>query len=90
MGCGVLEAGTIKRIHVDKQILARNRKDGTNLPALTIQTSRGSIKALDIRTGGLVHFKQAGSSDDRGRVIKPLSCGARAWAETKGTVYYWT
>lgn len=73
----VLKAGTIKRVHVDRQILARNRKLGTNEPAYTIQTSKGSIKCLLVK--GMFTFDQSN---------KPLSCGARMYGETKGEVQY--
>lgn len=84
-----IPAGTIKRIHVDKHVIAANRKNGTNLPVFTIQTSRGSIKARDVRANGFVRFIQAGDIDSRGRFIKPLRCGARAWCETRSEIYYW-
>lgn len=73
----VIPAGTVKRVHVDRQILARNRKSGANEPAYTIQTSKGSIKVRRVR--GYFLFDQD---------MKQLSCGARMYGETKGEVKY--
>jgi hypothetical protein len=39
-----IRRGLIKRIHVDKQVIARNRKLGLSDPAITIQTSKGPKK----------------------------------------------
>lgn len=74
-----LKAGTIKRIHVDRQILVRNRKNGENKPAWTIQTSKGPIKARALVVRGPSLFVQ---------VSKPLSCGARMYIETYAEVGY--
>lgn len=80
----VLEGGSIKRIHVDRRILAQNLKNNENEPAITIQTSRGPIKACRVRMlTGMPRFIQAGIDG-----AKPLSCGARVWIETKGAVEY--
>ena len=74
-----LKAGTIKRIHVDRQILARNRKLGQFEPAYTIQTSKGSLKARVVQIDGFLEFNQ---------YSKQLSCGARMYGETKAEVRY--
>lgn len=74
-----LEAGRIKRLHVDRRIMAQNKRDDKNAPALTIQTSSGSIKARSITILGVAHLIQS---------EKPLSCGARAWVETYSEVQY--
>lgn len=71
----ILQPGTIKRIHVDKQVIAQNRIYGRNDPAITVQTSKGPIKARSV--------KVFGKSEMIYRPEKPLSCGARAWLETK-------
>ena len=78
-----LRAGTIKRIHVNRQILAANLKHGQNKPAITIQTSKGPITAGDVYALGACRFMQAGVN-----AAKPLSCGARVWVETRGEVEY--
>lgn len=75
-----ISAGTIKRLHVDKGVLASNRKHGTNRPPLTIQHSSGSKKAFAVTVKGPCEFKY--------RPEKPLSCGAVAWVETRAEVVY--
>lgn len=75
-----IPAGTIKRLHVDKQIIAQNRKSGRNDPTITVQTSKGSYKASVVEVLGPSKFLQANACR------KPLSCGARVWIETKAEV----
>lgn len=74
-----LKAGLVKRIHVDRQILARNRKNGTNEAAYTIQTSKGPIKAHIVQVDGFLEFNQFN---------KQLSCGARMYGVTHAEVRY--
>jgi len=65
--------GKIKRIHVDQQRI----KQG--LPAVTVQSSAGPIKAGRVRIDGpseMVHDYD-----------NPLSCGAKVWIETTAPVY---
>lgn len=71
--------GTIKRIHVDKNVLASNRKHGKDDPAWTIQTSKGSFKAKNVSWNGITVTSPPG---------KVLSCGARMWLETYAEVNY--
>ncbi len=73
-----LPAGTIKRLHVDQGIIAKCRREGLDLPAITVQTSKGSIKARAVKVLGPSKFIQ--------RFEKPLSCGARLWIETKAAL----
>ena len=77
-----IKSGTIKRLHVDKHIIAKNRKLPVeeHLAPLTIQTSKGPIKANTVSINGPSEFKY--------RPHKPLSCGARLWIETKAEVKY--
>lgn len=77
MAMNILAPGTIKRLHVDRRIMQQNVKNKTSLPAYTIQTSKGSIKAVQV----VGHF----NFDQR---MKPLSCGARMYGETRGKVMY--
>lgn len=66
---------TIKRLHVNQQVIARNRKLGTNDPPLTVQTSGGPHPATEVEIKGpskLIYSPH-----------KPLNCGARLWIETK-------
>lgn len=74
-----LPAGPIKRIHVDRRVIAQNRKYGTDLPSLTIQTSKGPIKASVVRVKGMIEFNQH---------AKQLSCGARIYGTTWAEVRY--
>lgn len=76
----ILPAGSIKRIHVDKNILASNRKHGRDDPAWTIQTSKGSHKARSVIWNG--------PTTAVGPPHKPLACGARMWIETTAEVEY--
>ena len=71
-------AGIIKRIHVDKRVIAQNLKNGTNLPPITVQTSMGPHKAYEVQIRGPSVFKYSPT--------KPLSCGARLWVETRAEV----
>lgn len=61
--------GTIKRLHVDRQLIAQKASN-----PITIQTSKGSIKASGVEIQGASRFVY--QPDD------PLSCGARLWIET--------
>jgi len=78
-----IRAGTIKRIHIDRHAIAFNRKYAVPgkpdwKPVITIQTSKGSIKARVVTFGA-------------GRMVqglKPLGCGARIWIETQSEVIY--
>lgn len=84
-----LRAGTIKRIHVDRRIIAQNRESGRSKPAITVQTSKGSLKAISTNVLGHSEMRMAGSfrRDTGGtKFIKPLSCGARVWLETRAAV----
>lgn len=76
----LLEAGTIKRIHVDRRVIAANRKNGTQLPPWTIQTSKGPIKCFTWKTLGPVQ----GVGPD----YPQLSCGARIYMVTHAKVEY--
>jgi hypothetical protein len=73
-----LPAGRIKRLHVDRGVIDRNRKHGRNDPPLTVQTSRGSHKCHTAHVRGPSTFVY--------RPLKPLSSGARLWIETRAEV----
>jgi hypothetical protein len=70
-----IKSGTIKRIHVDKHVIAANNKHGRNDPPITVQTSNGAFKARRVDFDGPASFVY---SPD-----KPLGCGARVWVETR-------
>lgn len=73
-----IRAGLLKRIHVNKHLIGKNRKHGTNDPVLTCKTSKGNFKGHSLEIKGssrLVYSPE-----------KPLSCGAWVWIETKAEV----
>lgn len=68
-------------IHVHKQRIAQNRKNGTNLPVLTTKTYKENTKSheaiLKTKDGTVIgKFRYADECN-----VKPLSCGARVWFE---------
>jgi len=73
-----LKAGTIKRLHVDRRVIASNRKHGRDDPPITVQTSKGPIKTRRAEILGPSTFIY--------NPTKPLSCGARLWVETRAEV----
>lgn len=85
-----LKAGTMKRVHVDRRILAQNLKTGANAPAVTVQTSKGAYKCRAANILGYSEMRQAGTfardSDGEVFTLKPLKCGARVWVETMAAI----
>ena len=73
-----LPAGTIKRLHVDRRIIANNKRHGRTDPPITVQTSKGPHKAMRVAVYGKSEFVY--------RPEKPLSCGAVLWVETTAAV----
>jgi hypothetical protein len=75
---GLMPAGTIKRIHVNQQLIRQNKKHGMRENVITIQWRNKSyrVKRADIR----------GQSAAIYRPDRPLSCGARVWIETTAEV----
>lgn len=70
--------GTLKRIHVNKHIIAANAKHGRDDPAITVQTSAGSYPCREVTWDGpsiMVHDAD-----------HPLSCGAKVWIETRAAL----
>ena len=65
--------GYIKRLHVDKRMIAQRAPN-----PVTIQTSKGSIKATRVKVLGPSEFVY--EPED------PLSCGARLWIETRAAL----
>lgn len=74
----LLRKGTIKRLHVDRRVIASNKKYGTNQPPITVQTSKGPLKAQRVEIRGSSTFVHSPH--------KPLHCGARVWIETHAEV----
>lgn len=70
--------GPLKRVHVNKHIIAANVKCGRNDPAITVQTSAGSFTARTV----VIHGPSIMRSD------KPLPCGARVYLETNAQLIW--
>lgn len=60
-------------IHVNRQHIAMNAKDGGNRPVYTIKTGKTVRYAREVNILGPSRMIYSGSQ---------LSCGARAWIET--------
>lgn len=70
--------GPLKRIHVNKHIIAANAKYGFDDPAITIQTSAGPYPCREVTWNGpsiMMHDAD-----------HPLSCGAKVWIETRAAL----
>jgi len=72
-----LQDGYVKRLHVDKRVVQKNRKTGSKNPPITIQTSDGPIKCMKAEIHGPSTLEYS---------EKPLSCGARVFITTKAEV----
>ena len=77
---GSLEAGPIKRIHVNQHVIRRNAKTGGDEPATDIKTTQGSVRCHGVS----IH----GASVVRYCPEKPLSCGAKVWIETRSELSF--
>lgn len=80
MKMNMLKEGTIKRIHVNKHVIASNRVHGKRRKPITIQTSKGPFVAHEVVINGpsrIIHSPE-----------KPLSCGAKVWIETLSEVSF--
>jgi hypothetical protein len=62
------------KIYINRHIINRNKKTGTDQPPITIRTSKGILKArrVDFKEGSVVY-----------RPDNPLSCGATVWIEVQ-------
>jgi hypothetical protein len=67
------------RIHVRRDIIAKDRRDGTDTPAIGVETS-GMRKRYGRRV--TIH----GPASIIYRPNRPLHCGARAWIQTTSRV----
>jgi hypothetical protein len=61
-------------IHVNRNILAANKKYKKSDPAIIIRTWKGTRYCKKVRVGNVTFVQNE---------EKPLSCGARIWAETE-------
>lgn len=73
----IIPKGRLKRIHVNKHVIASNLKHGKNEPTITIQTYRGSTRCH------AAYFHGGAIIRDNGPQLK---CGARVYIETKAEV----
>jgi len=80
MSTQTLNAGTIKRIHVNQHHIRHNSKadPSDHLPVFTVKTSKKNWKAtkVDVRGDSRMVY----------RPNDPLPCGARVWMETYAEV----
>lgn len=61
-------------IHVNRQFIAQNAKDGKQRPVYTIKQGKKTIYAHAVKINGTVELIDP-------RANRQLSCGARAWIE---------
>lgn len=66
-----------KIIHVNRQHIAMNAKDGKNRPVYTIKEGSKTRYAREVHIGGPSKLVYDGSQ---------LKCGARAWIETTSNI----
>lgn len=66
-----------KILHVAQDAIAKNRKRGTNDPAIIIRTSKGGQRAHEAAL--MVDGREVGRFVYRPH--KPLHCGARLWLQ---------
>ena len=67
----------MKIIHVNRQHIAMNAKDGKNRPAYTIKDKGKTMYAREVVINGPSKLVYNG---------KQLTCGARAWIETDSEI----
>lgn len=81
MSNDILKAGTVKRLHVDRRVIARNAKVPRDKrePPITVQTSKGPIKCWNAYIKGPSEFIYAPEF--------PLPCGAKLYIKTYAAVY---
>ena len=69
---------TVKRIHVNKHIIASNRKTGETKAPLSVKVGKRNVRGHRVEVLGKCTVIY--------RPEKPLSCGASVWVETHGQV----
>jgi len=67
----------VKIIHVNRQHIAMNAKDGKNRPVYTIKDKGKTLYAREVIINGPSKLVYNGSQ---------LTCGARAWIETDSDI----
>jgi len=76
MSTVTLPAGTIKRVHVRKDLVCQLAK-GADVAVLVVQTSKGPIRGKEVHFTGPVVLTQ---------MKKQLGCGARIYLETRDAI----
>lgn len=66
-------------IHVNRQHISLNAKDGKNRPVYTVKTKGKTIYAREVEILGPSKMVYSGDQ---------LSCGARAWIETESELVF--
>jgi hypothetical protein len=64
-------------IHVNRQNIAMNRKDGKNRPCVTVKQGRVNRYAKSVKIHG---------PSEIGELGEQLKCGATVWVETEAPV----
>ena len=70
-------------IHVNRQVIASNRKNHTNFPVITCKTYKENRYADEVIIYGQDGLEAARIKHSPN---KPLSCGARVWIETQNKI----
>lgn len=68
----------LTKIHVNQHHIRANKKNGGDLPVLTVKTYKTNIKCNEVHIQG--PSRVVYSPDN------PLPCGARVWVETEAEV----
>lgn len=68
----------LTKIHVNQHIVRRNSKTGERLPPLTVKTYKKNARAYEVAINGPCRVVYQPDC--------PLSCGAKVWIETEGSV----
>ncbi len=71
---------TLKRIYMNRQIIARNKKEGLFDPAICIRTSQVTRRGHDVRIDGPCSIQQTEEPN-------LLAGGATVWIQTEAPVY---
>lgn len=74
----LIEAGKIKRIHVNQHIIKANRKNGESNPPLSIICGGKTTHHMSMKIRGEMEIIYSPQ--------KPLGCGAEIWMETKSEI----
>jgi hypothetical protein len=68
----------LTRIHINQNVIRRNKRDGTDEPPITVKQGRMNTYCRSVEVLGPSRVVYA--------PCNPLSCGARVWIETDAPV----